>query len=166
MFMNGTLMVYDFDINSDLNSWQVVDDNVMGGISKGTFYINEQGNAVFRGKVSLENNGGFSSIRFNSPPTKVAEYSSIVFRIRGDNKPYQLRIKSNSRDRISYVTYFETTGEWDTIEIQLSDMYPSFRGRKLDMPNYDGELMNELAFLIGNKKVEFFQLEIDWIKLK
>jgi len=164
--MNGTFMIYDFDKNSDLTNWYVVDDRVMGGISRGTLSINDQGHAVFKGKVSLDNNGGFSSIRFNAPLTKMDKYSSIVLRVKGDSKSYQLRIKSSFRDRQSYITNFETTGEWETIEIQLSDLYPSFRGRKLNMPNYDGKLMNELTFLIGNKKVETFQLEIDYIMLK
>ena len=39
--------------------WQVIDDGVMGGRSKGNFAINEEGNAVFEGTVSLDNNGGF-----------------------------------------------------------------------------------------------------------
>lgn len=36
----------------------------MGGKSSGDFYINESGNGVFEGFVSLANNGGFSSVRY------------------------------------------------------------------------------------------------------
>ena len=39
-------------------------------------------------------------------------------------------------------------------------MYPSWRGMKLDMPNYPGESMEEIAFLIANYKAEQFRLEI------
>lgn len=166
MLMNRTFTVYDFNKSSDLANWVIVDDRVMGGDSNGTFFINEDGYAVFKGKVSLENNGGFSSIRYNAPLMKVDEYSTISLRVRGDGKSYQFRVKSNSRDRQSYITYFETNAEWEIIEIQLSDLYPSFRGRKLKMPDYDGKILNEIAFLIGNKKAESFQLEIDWIVLK
>jgi hypothetical protein len=45
-------------------------------------------------------------------------------------------------------------------------MYPSYRGRKLDLPNYPGKTMEEITFLIANKQEEHFKLEIDSISLK
>ena len=57
------MLLFDFSTESDLNNWQVVDDVVMGGRSDGQFSLNEQGHGVFEGRVSLENNGGFSSVR-------------------------------------------------------------------------------------------------------
>jgi hypothetical protein len=45
-------------------------------------------------------------------------------------------------------------------------MYPSFRGRKLTMNNFSSESIQELAFLIGNKKAQNFTLEIDKIYLE
>ena len=45
-------------------------------------------------------------------------------------------------------------------------MYPTFRGKKLDMPNYDADGIEEIGFLIANKKAEHFKLEIDSILLK
>jgi hypothetical protein len=45
-------------------------------------------------------------------------------------------------------------------------MYPTFRGMKLRMPNFPGEEVSEIAFLIGNKKEQEFQLTIDYIQLQ
>jgi hypothetical protein len=45
-------------------------------------------------------------------------------------------------------------------------MYASFRGRTLNLPNYDGTNLEEIAFLIGNKQNENFQLMIDKIEVK
>jgi hypothetical protein len=45
-------------------------------------------------------------------------------------------------------------------------MYPSFRGQKLELPNYPGQSMEEIAFLIANKTAETFALEIDRIELE
>jgi hypothetical protein len=45
-------------------------------------------------------------------------------------------------------------------------MYPSFRGRKLDAPNFSHDSIEEIVFLIGNKKNERFELIIDKIALK
>ena len=45
-------------------------------------------------------------------------------------------------------------------------MYPTFRGKKLDISNYNVDNIEEIAFLIANKKAEDFKLEIDSIVLK
>lgn len=160
------MVLFDFEKGSDLANWNIVDDVVMGGRSDGGLRINDEGHAVFQGKVSLENNGGFSSLRYNFRQKKVAAYSNVVIRLKGDGKRYQFRVKSNRYDRHSYIYYFETTGDWQTIKVPLSEMYPTFRGRQLNMPNYPGKEMEEIAFLIGNKKAEAFSLEIDRIGLE
>jgi len=161
-----TLPLYVFNDNSKPQDWQIVDDVVMGGKSQGQFYINDQGKGVFHGNVSLENNGGFSSLRHRLKPLQIDSYSKIDLYIKGDGKRYQFRLKSSAYDRHSYITYFETDGSWQTITIELSEMYPTFRGMKLNMPNYPGEQIEELTFLISNKKEEGFQLEISKIVLK
>ena len=53
-------IIYSFDEHVQPNGWIIVNDGVMGGLSKGEMDMNEEGNGVFRGRVSLENNGGFS----------------------------------------------------------------------------------------------------------
>jgi hypothetical protein len=161
-----TLPLYVFNDNSKPQDWQIVDDVVMGGKSQGQFDINDQGNGVFHGNVSLENNGGFSSLRHRIKPLQIGGYSKIDLNIKGDGKRYQFRLKSNAYDRHSYITYFETNGSWQTVTIELSEMYPTFRGMKLNMPNYPGEQIEEFTFLISNKKEEGFQLEISKIVLK
>ncbi|HAY89991.1 MAG TPA: CIA30 family protein, partial [Bacteroidetes bacterium] len=66
----------------------------------------------------------------------------------------------------SYVYDFQTNGEWQTVTIPLAKMYPSFRGRKLNIPNFNHSQLEEIAFLIGNKKAESFELMIDKVELK
>ncbi len=166
MSTNNTLTIFDFNKDSDSCNWTIVDDRVMGGRSGGNFYISEEGHGVFEGFVSLENNGGFSSVRHGFESKIVEDYSKIIIRLRGDGKRYQLRIKSNKNDRYAYIHYISSTKEWQLIEILLSEMYPTFRGRKLDLPNYPGRNLEEVAFLIGNKAAENFKLEIDSIVLQ
>ncbi|PQJ80959.1 CIA30 family protein [Polaribacter porphyrae] len=159
-------IIFDFNKNTNISIWQVVDDGVMGGLSQGNLKINDVGNGIFYGFVSTKNNGGFSSIRYRFSKKNVAKYSKIILKIKGDGKNYQLRIKNNSKDYYSYVKPFITTQNWSLIEIKLSDMYPTFRGRKLNIENFSEESIEELAILIGNKKNEQFQLEIDKIYLQ
>ena len=71
-----------------------------------------------------------------------------------------------SLDYFSFIAPFLTSGEWQEIVIPLEDMYPSFRGRRLNQPNFSSDYIEELAFLIGNKKSESFKLLIDKITLE
>ena len=160
------MLLFDFSKDSDLTNWVVVDDAVMGGRSSGKFELNKSGHAVFQGTVSLENNGGFSSVRYRFSQKNIAGHTKMLLRLKGDGRRYQFRVKSDKYDRHSYIYYFETTKDWQTIEVPLYDMKPSFRGRTLSIPNYQGELIEEIAFLISNKKAETFKLEIDKISLK
>ena len=90
--------VFDFNKNSDISNWYVVDDVVMGGRSYGRLSIDPKGNGVFKGNVSLENNGGFSSLRYRFKKQKIDQYQNLVLYLKGDGKTYQIRIKENSRD--------------------------------------------------------------------
>lgn len=159
-------IIFDFNQKAIIKDWVIVDDGVMGGKSAGSFSLNEQGHGVFEGSVSLENNGGFSSLRYSSERILVQDFTTIALKIKGDGKNYQFRIKSNTGDYYSYITTFSTSGEWQEIQIDLKDMYPSFRGRKLDQANFEKEYIEQVAFLIGNKKEEKFKLLIDKIELK
>jgi NADH dehydrogenase [ubiquinone] 1 alpha subcomplex assembly factor 1 len=153
-------ILFDFSENKDTGNWLVVNDGVMGGLSKGNFVSSENETAVFSGTVSLENNGGFSSVRYNTGKIDVAGFSILELHLKGDGKNYQVRIREKSSDYYSYIYTFETSGAWEVIEIPLAEMYPSFRGRTLNLHNYSGKSMEELTFLIGNKKAESFRLEL------
>lgn len=160
-----TNIIYDFDSNKDINNWIVVDDTVMGGMSNGTFQLSQDGHGVFAGYVTTENNGGFSSVRYDFEPIIVKGYENMLLKLKGDGKNYQFRLKASKGDYYSYIREFSTTGEWEEIIIPLGDLYPSFRGRKLNMPNFSGTSIEQVAFLIGNKKKESFRLIIDKIEL-
>lgn len=159
------MTLFDFNKNSDLTNWVVVDDGVMGGRSIGQFNLSSAGTAIFHGEVSLENNGGFSSVRYQFSQLNISGRNKMNIRLKGDGKRYQFRVKSNKYERHSYIYHFETTGVWQTVEIPLLEMKARFRGRELDIPTYPGESLEEIAFLISNKKAEHFNLELDNIAL-
>jgi len=161
-----TATVFKFNKASNISNWSIVDDVVMGGRSSGNFYLNKEGHGIFEGRVSLDNNGGFSSVRYNFAKMSIKSYSKIILKVKGDGKSYQFRLKSKSTDYYSYITSFKTSEDWEIIEVKLSDLYPAFRGRNLNIPNFDKDNIEEIAFLIGNKREENFKLEIDYIELK
>ena len=158
-------MIYDFNVDSSFRNWAIVDDGVMGGLSAGNLGIQKDGSGLFYGYVSLDNYGGFTSVRFRKN-ISLRGFDKIILRVLGDNKFYQLRIRSSYQDRHSYVKRFYAADEWSDIEIPLSSMEPQFRGRSLNMRNFSGNSLVELGLLIGNKVEERFALEIDHIRLK
>ena len=162
----GTKLIFEFTSESDIKNWNVIDDIVMGGKSSGSFKLTTDGYGVFKGNVSLENNGGFSSVKYKFPNILIDNKSKISFKVKGDGKDYQFRIKENSSDRHSYISLFSTTGDWQEIEIPLNNFYPSFRGKTLDIPNFSKQHIEEISFLISNKHEENFKLLIKKIELK
>jgi len=164
LFQSMTL--FNFTSDSDISNWKILDDVVMGGRSDGNFKINKDGYGEYTGEVSLKNNGGFSSLRYYFDSIDTDSYSKFKIRLKGDGKSYQFRVKDKRNNHYSYIYKFTSTEDWQTIEIPFSEMYASFRGYELDIPNYNGDQMEEIAFLIGNKKEESFKLIIDSISLE
>lgn len=157
--------IINFKEKPTTENWYVVDDVVMGGSSSGKFEITKEGYGKFSGDVSLENNGGFSSARYDMEPLKVYPKSKIIIRLKGDRNTYQFRVKSKTTDHQSYISKFKTTGDWQILEFNLEDLNPTFRGRRLDLPNFDKTIIEEIRFLIGNKKPQKFKLIIENIQL-
>ncbi|GBF22282.1 MULTISPECIES: CIA30 family protein [Arenibacter] len=165
MTLMTSKIIFDFNKDSNIKEWRIVNDGVMGGLSVGSFTLSPNGHGLFMGEISLENNGGFSSVRYRFEKLKVTEDSNITIKLKGDGKNYQFRVKDDSNNYYSYIVTFPTSGEWEEIKISLKDMYSSFRGRKLDMPNFSKNSIEEIVFLIGNKRTENFTLLIDKIAL-
>jgi len=138
----------------------------MGGVSQAQIGIDSSGTGVFIGRVSLENNGGFAMVQYTFNTISADTFTKACIKLKGDGNPYQFRIKTHVDNKHSYVHAFQTSGDWEYITIPFANMYPAFRGKKLELENYPGKQMALIAFLIGNKKEESFKLEIDSIELK
>ena len=160
-------LLFDFENSEEIERWRIVNDGVMGGLSKGQIILSDNNTAIFRGNVSLENNGGFTSTRTAPRSYGLDGYDGILLRVKGDGKIYQFRLRTDDRfDGTSYRYEFKTEGDaWMTIAIPFQEFVPVFRGRILkDVEPIDPEKIQQIGFLIANKQAESFQLEIDWIK--
>ncbi len=158
--------IYTFSTQTNLKEWRIVNDGVMGGISKSSLVLTDAGHGQFSGHVSLANNGGFASIQLNTAIKLAEEKKYIVLRIKGDGKRYEFRLKGDISQSESYVHQFTTSGEWENLKLAISEFYPQFRGRKLNIPNFNFKNIEQLSFLIANKQEEDFELLIDWIGLE
>lgn len=161
------LMVIDFKDVNEKGNWLIINDGVMGGLSNSEIVFKNSGTAVFKGTVSLENNGGFASTRSKTRLFNLSGYTGLYLLIKGDGKKYQLRLRTDERfDGISYRYVFSTEPEtWITIRAPFSDFTPVFRGRILeDVSPISPIQIKQIGFLIADKQSGFFHLEIEWIK--
>ena len=159
--------LFDFASAESAQSWQIVNDGVMGGLSQSTMTVRENATALFKGKISLENNGGFASVRTVPRLYNLEGYTGITFKVKGDGKRYQFRIRTNNRfDGVAYRAEFDTkAGEWMNITVPFADFVPVFRGRILsNVGAIDPRDILQFGILVTNKKADNFQLEVDWIK--
>ena len=72
----------------------------MGGLSWESWYSKGWERSLY-GYVSLDNYGGFTLVRFRKN-VSLKGFDKIILRVLGDNKFYQLRIRSSYQDRHSY----------------------------------------------------------------
>lgn len=162
----GNTVLIDFKEDTSIKKWSIVNDTVMGGRSTSDFVINKDRLGIFFGSVSTKNNGGFAMAKYRFSKKLSGNWKKITIKLKGDGKQYQFRVKNNKSDYHSYVINFQTTGDWQTVSFNVNELYPSFRGRRLNMLDYQGDSLEEIAFLIGNKKDEEFKLIIENIVIQ
>lgn len=158
--------IYTFSTHANIEEWRIVNDGVMGGLSRSSLVLTDAGHGQFSGHVSIANNGGFASIQLNTKIKLPEEKKFIVLRIKGDGKRYEFRLKGDISQSESYVNQFATSGEWEMHKLAISEFYPQFRGRKMSSSNFNFKDIEQMSFLITNKQEEDFELLIDWIGLE
>lgn len=160
------ISLFDFQASNNAPAWQIVNDDVMGGVSRSQFQVG-QSNAVFSGVVSLENNGGFASVRSTPLAQNLAGADAFVLRVRGDGRSYKFTVRTErSFDSAIYQASFKTKpGEWAEYSLPMEQFVPTFRGRVLaGVPPLDAAKVASVGFLIADKQAGPFRLDIAWIK--
>jgi hypothetical protein len=163
----GDTVLFDFAQRTNA-AWQVVNDDVMGGVSTSRFELTN-GFAVFRGVVSLENNGGFASVRAWPTPSALREATEFILRVRGDGRRYKFTARMDaSFDGPLYQIAFTTSkDEWQEVRLPLKEFVPTFRGRVLGAePPLSANKVTSVGFLISDRQEGPFRLEIAWIKYR
>jgi NADH dehydrogenase [ubiquinone] 1 alpha subcomplex assembly factor 1 len=160
-------VLFDFDGSDSLDQWRTVNDGVMGGVSDGRRRIADQGSMEFFGKLSLENNGGFASVRSQASELRLSDGDVIVARVRGDGRRYYLNMRTNApRMAFSYRADFQTEADqWQEIRIPVRDFRANWFGRKVPGAALDPASVNSIGFLLADKIPGPFQLQVDWIKV-
>ena len=156
-----------FTFGPDEDDWFSVNDNVMGGISKGG-YSRESGRGVFSGRLSLENNGGFSTIRSKARDLGLEGFDGVMLRVRGDGREYSFRAMTDGgRYGVrSWQKKFPTTaGEWTEVRVPFADLRLTVMGQRVPgAPPIEARAIQTLSFSIADKNESPFRLEIESIQ--
>ncbi|MEJ2697471.1 MAG: CIA30 family protein [Candidatus Sulfobium sp.] len=157
--------VIDFNDAGEKERWEAINDVVMGGLSEGHMSVID-GAGVFQGGVSLENFGGFASVRSLPRELGLEGYDGLIVRVRGDGRRYRLRLKTDDEfEGIAYQATFFTRpampGEWTDAGLSFDEFVPVFRGHVVgDAPGLDPARVRRVGFMIADRQEGPFRLEI------
>ena len=147
-------VLFDFGKPDAAKQWQAVNDGVMGGRSDGRFKINDDKHMEFFGTLSLENNGGFASVR--SRPTEIGlrKGDSIVARVRGDGREYtiNLYVPRGSGGNSFRQSFSTKKGEWIEVRFSADKFVATWRGRVFPDQKLDPSKVNSVGFLLVTRK--------------
>lgn len=159
----------DFANPADVALWRAVDDVVMGGLSRSDFGQAEPGVARFSGNVSLENFGGFASVRTPPRAWDTAGATAFVLKVRGDGHQYKFTLRTNDGfDGIQYQARFTSpAGEWTEVRLPVKSFVATFRGRAVPFaPSLDPARVRALGLMISDKQAGPFELLVDCIGIE
>lgn len=158
---------FDFGTSCDnCDDWFVVLDGVMGGLSTGEVEQTPE-SIIFRGKLSLENNGGFASLRTPYQDYDLSKYKTVTVRYRSTGQDFGLTLNKHRRFwRPQYKTNLPMTGgEWQTMTCNLIDFGIYRLGEKMEgYPDTDDlSKIIRLGLISNTKAATAFEIEVDKI---
>lgn len=161
-------VLFEFTGADPAKEWQSVNDGVMGGVSEGRFRITDEKTMEFFGTLSLENNGGFASVRSKAKNLAFEKGDSVVARIRGDGREYMLNLYLNKPlIAFSYRATVQTKkDEWIEVKVPLDKFEATSFGRVVkDAGAVKPEEINAIGFMLSDKKAGPFKLEVESIRV-
>ena len=161
--------LFEFTGPDAAKDWQNVNDGVMGGVSEGKFKITDGKTLEFFGRLSLENNGGFASVRTKARQLGLEKGDTVVAKVRGDGREYTLNLYVNKPlIAFSYKATVQTKkDEWIEIKVPLDKFEAMSFGRVVkDAGPVDPKDVNSLGFMLSDKKAGSFKMEIESIQVE
>jgi|TARA_B110000037_G_C17082758_1_gene490674 hypothetical protein len=159
----------DFGQNTGGQDWIIVNDSVMGGLSKSKVTFTENG-LVFKGTLSLQNNGGFASIRSGKGKFDLSKYTTVKIKFRSAGRDFSLLLEDSKLFfKPNYKQNFSSsTGKWNIAELKISDFKEYTMGQLSGATVSKDKLENimRIGIILSDKKEGPFEIEIDYIEFK
>ncbi|MEM6542217.1 MAG: CIA30 family protein, partial [Bacteroidota bacterium] len=132
---------FDFGTTKDGTNWQILNDGVMGGLSKGEILFTEN-SLKFSGAVSLENYGGFTSVKSPFQEFTLANKSRVKIRYKTSGQSIAISLENS---RAFYKPYFkleleDTEDSWKTKEIAI-EQFKQYNLGQVTQEQISGEFL-------------------------
>jgi len=151
----------DFSNPNTLRDSWIVNDGVMGGVSQSSLR-QDIDSMLFEGVVSLENNGGFASMRSSVRFPQGTQLIELF--AKGDGKRYKLVLRTELAPRVTYVADFIALPTWQTYRFNLSQFKSTFRGRDVNAPTLSFSDVIDFGILISNTQAGSFAIQLKTLK--
>jgi hypothetical protein len=160
-------MLFDFSRIAAVEPWRAIDDRIMGGVSQSEIVTTESkdnAKALFRGKLSQQNNGGFCSIRASLDKPVPPELEHLWIRChnsaRWSKKTFYLNVRTDiAFDGVNYRVGFSPTNQSTTFEFTAIEFKPVFRGRTVsDAPQLQFSDVRQIGLMIADAQLGDFEL--------
>ena len=152
----------DFTNSNTIRDCWIVNDGVMGGVSQSSLRQDVNG-IFFEGQVSLENNGGFASMRSSAKFPQETQLIELL--AKGDGKRYKLVLRTELAPRVTYVADFIAEPTWKAYRFNLSQFKSTFRGRDINAPTLSFSDVIEFGILISNSQEGSFVIQLKRLSL-
>ncbi|MCL6260934.1 CIA30 family protein [Aquiflexum sp. TKW24L] len=161
-------LLFDFGIGKNFESWTIVNDGVMGGLSQSKASLDADA-LLFTGNVSLKNNGGFVSLRSAMGKYDLSAYSYCEIRFKSDTeRKFEVLIEKDTQFYLPKfrVKFAADSKDWQTVTIPLRDFEISRMGSTIQK-GIDPVALKEIqriGFILADKQEGAFNLWIDYLK--
>lgn len=160
-------LLIDFGSNKSGTDWMIINDGVMGGLSKGKVEFT-QNSLLFTGTVSLENNGGFTSFRAPYQRIDLSKYKKVEVRYKSTGADCAISLDLDRRFwKPNYKIPIPLTKDnWMTINFNLFELSEFQMGRETgnQLSEEAARKVIRLGIITDSKKEVAFNLEVDYIR--
>ena len=123
-------IIFDNFVDGPSDRWELIKDNVMGGISDGELEFKADKNynyARMTGTVKLENNGGFIQFRRKLHDYLDRSNEGLELEVRGNDQEYYVHIRTTGTllPWQYYQAPFFAKNNWQNVELNFSKFKPS-----------------------------------------
>jgi hypothetical protein len=159
--------LFDFSDAAVAAAWYAIDDGVMGGRSQSSLRHDAAGHARFAGAVSLDNGGGFASVRSRPQDLSVSATAAYLIAVRGDGRRYKLALRiDDGFDGVSYQAAFIAPADaFHVVRLPLVGFAATMRGRVAATAAVLAPAkVRQAGLLIADRQAGPFALDIRWLR--
>ena len=150
------------------NTWAILSDNVMGGVSEAQIEY-QTSSVIVKGYVSLQNRGGFVSIKSYFGKLDLSSYKSVKITFRSSKQKYAFTLENSRRwYQPAYKHEFSAKeiNKWEIVLLDLNNFEEEVIGQPTGMKANKSilETILRIGISTNEKREGPFQLEIESIE--